>query len=96
MLLMNVAYLYLKKSEFKQSVDYLERAKRVAPDNADIYKLEGWAYYGMNRTEQAVAEWKKALALKPDMRNAGGPGQGACAIKRKKKITKRTKARIFS
>ena len=65
-LLMNVAYLYLKKSEFKQSVDYLERAKRVASDNPDIYKLEGWAYYGMNRPDQGIAEWKKALALKPD------------------------------
>ncbi|HTQ97466.1 MAG TPA: hypothetical protein VMH89_11710, partial [Candidatus Acidoferrum sp.] len=48
-LLMNVAYLYLKKSEFKQSVEYLEKAKRFSPDNGDIYKLEGWAYYGMNR-----------------------------------------------
>jgi tetratricopeptide (TPR) repeat protein len=65
-LLMNVAYLYLKRSEFKQSVDYLERAKRISADNADVYKLEGWAYYGMNRPEQAVAEWKKALSLKPD------------------------------
>jgi tetratricopeptide (TPR) repeat protein len=65
-LLMNVAYLYLKKSEFKQSVDYLERAKRISNENADIFKLEGWAYYGMNRPDQAVAEWKKALALRPD------------------------------
>jgi len=65
-LLMNVAYLYLKKSEFKQSVEYLERAKRFSTNNADIYKLEGWAYYGMNRPEQAVAEWKKALSLKAD------------------------------
>jgi tetratricopeptide (TPR) repeat protein len=65
-LLMNVAYLYLKKSEFKQSVEYLERAKRASADNPDIFKLEGWAYYGMNRPEQAVAEWKKSLALKSD------------------------------
>jgi tetratricopeptide (TPR) repeat protein len=65
-LLMNVAYLYLKKSEFKQAVDYLEHAERVSADKADIYKLEGWAYFGMNRPERAVAEWKKALALKPD------------------------------
>ena len=65
-LLMNVAYLYLKKSEFKQAVEYLERAKRVSADNAEIYKLEGWAYYGMNRPDQAISEWKKALALKPD------------------------------
>ena len=65
-LLMNVAYLYLKKSEFKQAVDYLETAKRFSKENADLLKLEGWAYYGMNRPDQAVAEWKKALALKPD------------------------------
>jgi tetratricopeptide (TPR) repeat protein len=65
-LLMNVAYLYLKKSEFKQSVEYLERAKRVSKDNPEVYKLEGWAYYGMNRPDQAVIEWKKALALRPD------------------------------
>jgi tetratricopeptide (TPR) repeat protein len=65
-LLMNLAYLYLRNSEFKQSVEYLEKAKRVAPRNADVYKLEGWAYYGMNRPEQAVEEWKKSLALRPD------------------------------
>ena len=65
-LLMNLAYLHLKKSEFKQAVEYLERAKRNTADNADIYKLEGWAYYGMNRVDQAVAEWKKSLSLRPD------------------------------
>ena len=65
-LLMNVAYLHLKKSEFKQSLEYLEKAKRVVPENADVYKLEGWSYYGMNRPEQAVEAWKKALALRPD------------------------------
>jgi tetratricopeptide (TPR) repeat protein len=65
-LLMNVAYLYLKKSEFKQSLDYLEKAKRSAPESADVYKLEGWSYYGMNHQAQAIDSWKKALALRPD------------------------------
>jgi tetratricopeptide (TPR) repeat protein len=65
-LLMNVAYLHLRQSQFKESLEYLQRAERVAPKNADIYKLEGWAYYGMNRPDQAVAEWKKSLALRPD------------------------------
>ena len=65
-LLMNVAYLYLKKSEFKQSLDYLEKAKRSAPENADVYKLEGWSYYGMNHQAQAIDAWKKALSLRPD------------------------------
>jgi tetratricopeptide (TPR) repeat protein len=65
-LLMNVAYLHLRRSEYKQSLEYLERARRVAPENADVAKLEGWAYYGMNKIDQAVAEWKRALALRPD------------------------------
>jgi tetratricopeptide (TPR) repeat protein len=65
-LLMNVAYVHLRRSEFKQSLDYLERARRVAPDNPEVPKLEGWAYYGMNKMDQAVAEWKKALSIRPD------------------------------
>ena len=65
-LLMNVAYLHLRRSEYKQSLDYLERARRVAPENPDVAKLAGWAYYGLNKMEQAVAEWKRALALRLD------------------------------
>src|SRR4029077_7964480 len=26
----------------------------------------GWAYFGLNKLDQAVAEWKHALALRPD------------------------------
>jgi tetratricopeptide (TPR) repeat protein len=65
-LLLDVAYVHLRRSEFKQSLDYLERAKRAAPDNPDVPKLAGWAYYGLNKIDQAVAEWKRALALRPD------------------------------
>jgi tetratricopeptide (TPR) repeat protein len=64
--LMSMAYVQLRRSEFKQALEYLERAKRVAPKNADVYKLAGWAYSGMNRPDQAVAEWKKALDLRSD------------------------------
>jgi tetratricopeptide (TPR) repeat protein len=64
--LMSTAYVHLRHSEFKQSLEYLERARRVAPKNADVYKLAGWAYSGMNRPDRAVAEWKKALELRPD------------------------------
>ena len=66
LLLLNVAYLHLRQSEYKQALDYLERARRVAPSNPDVAKLSGWAYYGMNKLEQAVAEWQRALALRPD------------------------------
>ena len=64
--LLNVGYLLLRRSEFKESLEYLERAHRFAPDNADVPKLEGWAYYGLNKLDEAVAEWKRALAMHPD------------------------------
>lgn len=65
-LLMNVGYLHLRRSEYKESLDFLERARRVAPNNPDVPKLAGWAYYGLNKMNEAVAEWKRALALRPD------------------------------
>ena len=65
-ILLNLAYMHLRRSEYKQSLDYLERARRLAPQSADVAKLEGWAYYGMNKLQQAVGAWKRALELRPD------------------------------
>src|SRR5580700_10766016 len=65
-ILMNVAYLHLKRSEYKASLEYLERAHRVAPDDPEVAKLAGWAYYGANKPDRAVIEWKRALAIAPD------------------------------
>jgi tetratricopeptide (TPR) repeat protein len=65
-LLMNAAYIYLRRNEYKQALDYLKRAKRIVPDNPDAAKLTGWAYYGLNQLDQAIAEWKHSLALRPD------------------------------
>src|SRR5262249_53222374 len=66
MILLSVAYLHLRRSEFRQGLDYVERARRVAPDNPEVPKLAGWAYYGMNKLKDAVAEWQRALAVRPD------------------------------
>jgi tetratricopeptide (TPR) repeat protein len=64
--LLYLSYLHLQRSEFTPALEYLERARRVEPNSADVAKLMGWAYYGSNRIEQAVTEWKRALALRPD------------------------------
>ncbi|GAC1624661.1 MAG: hypothetical protein PVS2B2_11230 [Candidatus Acidiferrum sp.] len=64
--LLGVAYLHLRRSEFKQSLDYLDRAHRLAPGNPDVFKLSGWCYYGLNKIERAVAEWKLSLKLRFD------------------------------
>jgi tetratricopeptide (TPR) repeat protein len=65
-LLMEMAYLHLRRSEFTQSLNYLERARRLVPEDPEVSKLAGWAYYGLNKMDQAVAEWKHAESLRPD------------------------------
>ena len=65
-LLMNAAYICLQRSEYKQALEYLERARRYAPDNPDVAKLTGWSYYGLNKLDEAIAEWKRALTLRPE------------------------------
>jgi tetratricopeptide (TPR) repeat protein len=65
-LLLNIAYLHLRRSEYNAALDFLDHARRLAPDSADVAKLAGWADYGLNRVDQAVAEWKKSLRLRPD------------------------------
>jgi tetratricopeptide (TPR) repeat protein len=65
-LLMNTAYLYLRRSEYTQSLEYIERARRLVPEDPEVLKLAGWAYYGLNKMDLAVAEWKHAASLRPD------------------------------
>jgi tetratricopeptide (TPR) repeat protein len=65
-MLLNAAYLHLRRSEYSAASDLLERARRSAPDSADLAKLSGWADYGLNRLAEAVAEWKLAQQLRPD------------------------------
>lgn len=68
--LLNLAVLDLRESHFTAALDPLEKARRVTPDTApaaaDIAKLEGWAYYGANKVDRAIEEWKRAEKLRPD------------------------------
>jgi predicted negative regulator of RcsB-dependent stress response len=65
-LLLETAYLHLRRSEYSSAVDLLDQARRNDPDSAEVAKLSGWAYYGLNRAADAVSQWKRAMELKPD------------------------------
>lgn len=65
-LLLNAAYLHLRRSEYTSALDLLDHARRLAPDSPEVPKLTGWADYGLNKLPQAVAEWKHSLELRPD------------------------------
>jgi Tetratricopeptide repeat len=65
-LLLNLSVLYLRQSQFTAALDPLDRARRVAPNSADVAKLTGWAYYGSNKMDLAVEEWHRAERLHAD------------------------------
>jgi tetratricopeptide (TPR) repeat protein len=65
-LILEAAYLHLRRSEYTAARDLLEHAHTVDPSSAEVYKLLGWAYYGLNRAADAVTQWKRAMELKPD------------------------------
>jgi len=41
---------------FKQSLDYLDERGGTVLTMQTFAKLSGWAYYGLNKLDQAVAE----------------------------------------
>jgi len=53
-----------------------------------VPKLEGWAYYGLNKLDQAVAEWKSAAGDAPD-KEVQVALDRALADKRKKKVIRK-------
>lgn len=65
-LLMNLAALYLRESQFTEALNPLQQARGISPDSADVYKLMGWAYYGANKTKDAIDAWKQAVNLRAD------------------------------
>src|SRR5216683_387796 len=65
-LLLESAYLHLRRSEYSAALDLLDRARRIDPDSAEVAKLSGWAYYGLNRAADAVTQWKRAMEIKPE------------------------------
>jgi len=64
--LVRLAYVHLRRSEYSSALQYLDRARGVAPASVAVARLSGWAYYGLDRLEEAVAQWKIAQQIEPD------------------------------
>lgn len=65
-LLLEAAYLHLRRSEYSAALGLLDKARAIDGDPAEVAKLSGWAYYGLNRVADAVTQWKLAMKLNPD------------------------------
>lgn len=76
--LMSIAYVHMTRSEYGAALEYLDRARKISPDSFDVAQHTGEAYYAMDRIDEAVAEWKRAMILLPN------PGTAAWLAKAEK------------
>ncbi len=65
-LLLNLGYLQIHQSQFTSAIESLERARQLDSKSLEAAKFLGMAYYGAGKLDQAVAEWKRGLALGSD------------------------------
>jgi tetratricopeptide (TPR) repeat protein len=64
--LVRLAIVHLHRSEYSAALEYLDRARSGAPNSVAVARLSGWAYYGLDRLDEAVAQWKIAQKIEPD------------------------------
>jgi tetratricopeptide (TPR) repeat protein len=64
--LVRLAVVHLHRSEYSAALEYLDRARGVVPNSLAVARLSGWAYYGLDRLDEAVAQWKIAQQIEPD------------------------------
>jgi tetratricopeptide (TPR) repeat protein len=63
--LVSLAYVQLRRSEYSAALEYLQRARTVAPNSLWVAELSGWAYYGLDRMDEAIAQWQTAQSIHP-------------------------------
>jgi tetratricopeptide (TPR) repeat protein len=64
--LVRLAYVHLRRSEYSSALQYLDRGRSVTPNSVAVARLSGWAYYGLDRLDEAVAQWRIAQQIEPD------------------------------
>jgi tetratricopeptide (TPR) repeat protein len=63
--LLSIAYVHMVRSEYSSALEYLDQARKVAPQSAAVAAMTGSAYYRLDRLPEAVEQWKLAQKLQP-------------------------------
>lgn len=61
-----LAYAYLASHDHRRAADILERALLLAPDDPLLTEFRGDARAGLDDTDGALTDWRRALDLDPD------------------------------
>jgi len=54
------------EGKYREALQVLKRAKKLAPDDIKVYILLGWVYIYLGRFDEAMAVYQKALKIEPD------------------------------
>ena len=59
----NLGKAYLKLEDIQTSIQYLNRALEILPENPETLELMGSAYFEAKDWDQALASWKKITEI---------------------------------
>ena len=65
-ILIYYAAVLVRTGNASQAASYAQRAVHSAPESADAYTMLGYAQFASDHTKEAIASWKRSLALRPD------------------------------
>lgn len=66
----NIGVDYQNRDQSELAVGMFERAIKVRPNDADAHYYRGYNLFSLERYEEAAVEFRRALALRPDMARA--------------------------
>jgi Tfp pilus assembly protein PilF len=66
--LWNAGYQRHQQNDLEGAIDFYSRSIQTWP-TAEAYTFRGWAYEGMGRIDEAIAECRKAIEIDPDYGN---------------------------
>ena len=61
----NLGRALMAQGKVAEALPYLERARQVSPERADVWHQLGLAYFGADRKDDALNAWKEAVRLDP-------------------------------
>jgi tetratricopeptide (TPR) repeat protein len=65
-ILTNYAAMLIQTGRGREAINYAEHAAQLAPDSAEAQSILGYAYFGADRSRDAIAPWEKSLVRRPN------------------------------
>ena len=69
-ILPNLGRALMSQGQVAEAIPYLERARPLNPDRADIHHQLALAYATASRPDDAIASWREAVRVDPQMQDA--------------------------